>query len=112
MTNYATDALYIFQNQTTNTTSQTFYLDFTGKSASLIAYGTWDGASMYFQIATPPTITGTPVWVTVRNLSRASLIITDDEPISLAEYVIGRPFRGVIINSGASTSLNCIIQVI
>lgn len=112
MTTYPSDMLYIFSQQTTNATSDTFLLDFSTKTASLIAYGTWDGASMYFEVGTPPTITGSVVWVQVRNNSRTPIFIVDNEPISLGDYVFGRPFRGVITNAGPSTSLNCILQVV
>lgn len=107
-----TDMIYIFNQQTTSATSTVAYLDLTSNKAALTAWGTWDGATMTIEVGTVPTLDSVTTWITVTDRLNIPFVFTSNTTITLTEYVFGQPIRGVITNAGASTNLNCTIQVI
>lgn len=104
--------LYIFRQQTTNATSDTYYLDFTSNKAVVTVWGNWDGASFSLQVGTVPTIDNTTTWITVVDRLNTPFTFSSNTTITLTEYVYGQPIRGVLSSAGAATSVNCTIQVI
>lgn len=107
-----TDMLYIFDQQTTDATSDTLYLNLTSNKAAVTAWGTWDGASLTIQVGTVPTLDNVITWITVNDRLNNQFVFADNTTITLTEYVYGQPIRGVLSGSGASTNVNCTIQVI
>lgn len=107
-----TDMIYIFSQQTTNATSNVYYLELTSNKAVLTAWGEWDGASLIIQVGTVPTLDSTTTWITVTDRLNIPFVFTTNTTITLTEYVYGQPIRGVLSNAGASTNINCTLQVI
>lgn len=106
------EIIYIFNQETTNATSDTYYLNFTSNKTVVTAWGTWDGATLTLQVGTVPTLDNTITWMTITDRLNLPFEFTENNNITLTEYVNGQPIRGIITNAGAGTVLNCIIQVI
>ena len=112
MTTRPTDMLYIFSQQTVDATSDIYYLDFTSNKCVVSAWGEWDGASLILQVGTVPTLDNTTTWITITDRLDIPFAFTTNITKTLTEYVNGQPIRGVLSDSGASTNINCTVQVI
>lgn len=106
------DMIYILSQQTTDVTTNTFYLDLSSSKAVVTVWGTWDGASIVIQVGTVPTLDGNTTWITVTDRLNIPFNFTEDTTITFTEFVYSQPLRAVLTNAGASTNLNCTLQVI
>lgn len=108
----STEMLYIFQQETSNTTSEIQLLNFTDNKAVVTVWGTWDGATLTLEVGTIPTLDSAITWMVINDRLNIPFEFTENNHITLTEFVNGQPIRGIITNAGASTVLNCVIQVI
>lgn len=110
--NTPSEMLYLLQQQTTNTTTDGLKLNVTSSKAVVTFWGVWDGAEVKLQVNTVPSIDNVYTWIDVKDLSNAFLQFTEDQTVTLKDYVKGQSIRAVVTNAGASTSINCTLQVI
>lgn len=110
--NSAFEMLYLLQQQTTNTTTQAYKINFTSPSVSLIIWGTWNGAKVTIQVSTVPNIDNVTSWVTVRDWANSFEQFYRDQTVTLKEYVKGQYIRAIVSGAAPGTSINCTLQVI
>lgn len=104
--------IYLLQNQTSNTTTDGIRLNFGTNRASLMIWGTWDGASVTIQTRSIPDTNDTPVWIAVRDMTNTIFVFDEDNQITMRDFVYNQYVRAVVANAGAATDLNCTIQVV
>jgi len=106
------EMLYLLQQQTTNVTTSPLLLNLSSNKAAMTIWGTWNGATVTIQVGTVPNIDSTVTWITVRDRLNVIYNFTQNMTITLTEYVNGQYIRAVLTGAGASTNLNCVLQVI
>ncbi len=104
--------IYILQNQTSNITTDPIQLNLGTNKASVMVWGTWDGANVILQSRTIPDTTSAVAWITIVDRLNLPFVFTEDTQITLTEFVYNQYVRAVVSNNGASTNLNCTIQVV
>lgn len=110
--NTPSEMLYLLQQQTTNITTEGLKLNVTSARAVITLWGTWDGATITLQVNTIPSIDGVYTWIDVKDLGNADTAFSEDQTVTIKDYVKGQSIRAVLADAGASTSLNCTLQVI
>jgi hypothetical protein len=105
------DPLFILQNQTTDVTTSPFYLDFSNKVV-VQAHGTWGGATIALQQGIITGTGGSTIWVAMKDFTRTAIDFSDDEVLTLGQFIYNQPIRAVQSGSTGTTNLTCTLQAI
>lgn len=104
--------LYLLQQQTTNVTTDPIKMNFSSPQVVIQIWGTWDDATVRFEVSTVPSIDGNYSWIAIRDWANSFEEFYRDQTVTLKEYIKGQYIRAILENAGASTSINCTLQVI
>jgi hypothetical protein len=105
----STTEIIFFQAQTTNGSSTGMSFIFPMKRACLKYWGTWDGATVTFQTATP---LDSSYWIPIDTLNGTIASFTSDGQSTLELVVYGDLLRCTISGGGGSMSLNVTAQAV
>jgi hypothetical protein len=107
------EMLYLLQQQTTDTTTSGLKLNVTSSRAVITIWGNWDtNTKIKLQVNTVPNIDNIYTWIDVKDLGNSFTDFTEDQTVTIRDYVKGQSIRAVVTDSGAATSINCTLQVI
>jgi len=110
--NTPSEMLYLLQQQTTDITTDGLKLNVTSSKAVITIWGIWDNAKVKLQVNTVPSIDGAYTWIDVRDLGNEFTDFGEDQTVTIKDYIKGQSIRAVLTYAGASTNINCTLQVI
>ena len=105
------DPIFVFQNQTSDLTTGAFYLDFANKVVVQV-HGTWGGATLKLQQGIITGTGGTAVWVDINDKINIPYDFTENDVLTLTDFIYNQPLRGVLTGSTGTTNLTCTLQVV
>lgn len=108
--NIGTNLVYLFNARTTDGNGAGVPLPFPNNRGKIMAYGTWDGASVSLQSLASDGTT----WITVSLLKDDGTFIplafTANTQMTLTGIIMNETYRAVLSNDGASTSVTIEIE--
>lgn len=104
------DVIFLLQNQTSDTTTGAFYLDYSS-DVSVQAYGTWGGATIKLQQGIITGTNGNTVWVDIKDITRTPITFSSNDVLPLQKFITNQPIRAVQSGSTGTTNLTCLLQV-
>ncbi len=102
----ATGLVYFFTAQTTDANSSSYIINYSSKTATVSAFGTWNGASVKIQSLAPDNTT----WLDIPDLANNTTSFTANGQKTVINFPQGKQMRAVQSSSGGSTSLTVTLE--
>lgn len=99
----------LFDNQQIDGNSTPVTVDFGSNKAVAKVWGTFDGATVYFENTAPQT--SPVVWIRIPDGSGNPLDFTQDGQRTIEFLVYNEKIRAVVSGAGALTSINVTLEV-